>query len=73
MVFGVGTGATARKSDKLAMRSCCNKEGKRDSQMRSSKKGNQWYFGMKAHVGVDAESGLVHTAAVTPGTCTTPR
>jgi hypothetical protein len=27
--------------------------------MSSSKKGNQWYFGMKAHVGVDAESGLV--------------
>ena len=35
--------------------------------MRSSKKGNQWYFGMKAHVGVDAESGLVHTAGVTTG------
>src|SRR5882762_8777768 len=38
-----------------------NKQGKRDSAMRSSKKGNQWYFGMKAHVGVDAKSGLVHT------------
>ena len=35
--------------------------------MRSSKKGNQWYFGMKAHVGVDAKSGLVHTAGVTTG------
>ena len=35
--------------------------------MRSSKKGNQWYFGMKAHVGVDASSGLVHTAGVTTG------
>jgi IS5 family transposase len=44
-----------------------NKEGKRDPEMRSSKKGNQWYFGMKAHVGVDAESGLVHTAGVTAG------
>src|ERR1700704_2179886 len=44
-----------------------NKEGKRDPQMRSSKKGNQWYFGMKAHVGVDAKSGLVHTAGVTTG------
>src|SRR4030088_594975 len=44
-----------------------NKEGKRDPQMRSSKKGNQWYFGMKAHVGVDAKSGLVHTAGVTSG------
>jgi IS5 family transposase len=35
--------------------------------MRSSKKGNQWYFGMKAHVGVDASSGLVHTAGMTSG------
>ena len=44
-----------------------NKGGKRDPAMRSSKKGNQWYFGMKAHVGVDAKSGLVHTAGVTTG------
>jgi IS5 family transposase len=44
-----------------------NKQGKRDPAMRSSKKGNQWYFGMKAHVGVDAKSGLVHTAGVTTG------
>jgi IS5 family transposase len=35
--------------------------------MHSSKKGNQWYFGMKAHVGVDATSGPVHTAGVTTG------
>ena len=33
----------------------------RDPEMSQSKKGNQWYFGMKAHIGVDAESGLVHT------------
>jgi IS5 family transposase len=44
-----------------------NRAGKRDPEMRSSKKGNQWYFGMKAHVGVDAKSGLVHTAGVTTG------
>jgi len=44
-----------------------NKQQKRDPAMSSSKKGNQWYFGMKAHVGVDAESGLVHTAGVTTG------
>ena len=44
-----------------------NKEGKRDPEMRSSKKGNQWYFGMKAHIGVCATSGLVHTAGVTTG------
>ena len=35
--------------------------------MHSSKKGNQWYFGMKAHIGVDADSGLVHTVKGTAG------
>ena len=44
-----------------------NKEQRRDPEMTSSKKGNQWFFGMKAHIGVDAESGLVHTAGVTTG------
>jgi IS5 family transposase len=38
-----------------------NASGERDPEMSSTKKGNQWYFGMKAHIGVDAESGLVHT------------
>ena len=38
-----------------------NKTGKRDAQMHQAKKGNQWHFGMKAHIGVDANSGLVHT------------
>ena len=38
-----------------------NKDGQRDPQMHQTKKGNQWYFGMKAHIGVDADSGLVHT------------
>ena len=44
-----------------------NKEGKRDPKMHSSKKGNQWYFGMKAHIGVDADSGLVHSVRGTAG------
>ena len=44
-----------------------NKDRKRDPEMSQSKKGNQWYFGMKAHIGVDARSGLVHTAGVTTG------
>ena len=44
-----------------------NKDTKRDPEMHSSKKGNQWYFGMKAHIGVDAESGLVHTVRGTSG------
>ena len=38
-----------------------NKTGERDPEMHQAKKGNQWHFGMKAHIGVDAESGLVHT------------
>lgn len=38
-----------------------NKDGKRDPEMHQAKKGNQWHFGMKAHIGVDADSGLVHT------------
>ena len=44
-----------------------NKGKARDPEMHSSKKGNQWYFGMKAHIGVDAESGLVHTVRGTSG------
>jgi transposase, IS5 family len=42
-----------------------NKEGKRDEEMHQAKKGNQWHFGMKAHIGVDAQSGLVHTVVGT--------
>lgn len=38
-----------------------NAEKARDPEMHQTKKGNQWHFGMKAHVGVDAESGVVHT------------
>lgn len=44
-----------------------NASGERDPEMHQSKKGNQWYFGMKAHIGVDAESGLVHTVRGTSG------
>src|SRR5574340_33617 len=43
-----------------------NAEGERDPEMHQTKKGNQWYFGMKAHIGVDADSGLVHTVVTTP-------
>ncbi|WP_394208718.1 IS5 family transposase [Pseudomonas putida] len=38
-----------------------NQDGKRDPEMHQAKKVNQWYFGMKAHIGVDDESGLVHS------------
>ena len=38
-----------------------NAEKQRDPEAHSVKKGNQWYFGYKEHIGVDADSGLVHT------------
>ena len=38
-----------------------NQAGKHEPEMRQTKNGDQWHFGMKAHIGVDAESGLVHT------------
>jgi len=44
-----------------------NKSKARDPEMHSSKKGNHWYFGMKAHIGADADSGLVHTVRGTSG------
>ena len=44
-----------------------NQEQSRDPEMHQSKKGNQWYFGMKLHIGVDSDSGLVHSASVTAG------
>jgi len=43
-----------------------NAQGKRDPEMHQAKKGNQWHFGMKAHIGVDAASGLTHTLLTTP-------
>lgn len=42
-----------------------NEAKQRDPEMRQTKKGNQWYFGMKIHVGADVNSGLAHTVAVT--------
>ncbi|WP_397544758.1 IS5 family transposase [Roseovarius salis] len=48
-----------------ALSSTKNKARARDPEMSSTKKGNDWYFGMKAHVGVDAESGTVHSLEAT--------
>ena len=42
-----------------------NQKHARDPEMHQTKKGNQWHFGMKAHIGVDQESGLVHTLVTT--------
>jgi IS5 family transposase len=50
-----------------APRSTKNEAQSRDPEMHQSKKGNQWYFGMKVHIGVDSRTGLVHSASVTAG------
>lgn len=42
-----------------------NASGKRGPEMRQTKKGNQWFFGMKAYIGIDVHSGLVHTVVGT--------
>ena len=42
-----------------------NRSGERDPEMHQTKKGNQWNFGMKAHIGVDADTGIVHSMSTT--------
>jgi IS5 family transposase len=42
-----------------------NEEKSRDPEMHQTKKGNQWYFGMKVHIGADSQTGLIHSASVT--------
>jgi transposase, IS5 family len=48
-----------------APRSTKNKTHQRDPEMASTQKGNQWYFGMKAHIGVDSQNKLIHSVVVT--------
>ena len=43
-----------------------NRAGERDPEMHQTKKGNEWRFGMKVHVGADAETGVVHSMTTTP-------
>jgi IS5 family transposase len=43
-----------------------NKSKERDPEMHQTKKGNQWFFGMKVHIGTDVESGLIHSVEATP-------
>jgi IS5 family transposase len=42
-----------------------NRSGERDPEMRQTKKGNEWRFGMKVNVGVDSETGVVHSVSAT--------
>jgi len=48
-----------------APKSTKNANKERDPEMRSTQKGNQWYFGMKAHIGVDEDSGIIHSVTAT--------
>lgn len=61
----IGTGTIVDATILEAPSSTKNKSGKRDREMHQVRKGNQWHFGMKAHVGVDADTKLVHTVVAT--------
>lgn len=49
----------------VAPSSTKNESRERDQEMAQARKGNNWHFGMKAHIGVDTDSGLVHTVITT--------
>jgi IS5 family transposase len=61
----IGTGTIVDASILHAPSSTKNKTGERDPEMHQVRKGKQWYFGMKAHVGVDAGTKLIHSVAAT--------
>mgnify|MGYP001031811311 CR=1 FL=1 len=61
----VGTGTIVDATIISAPGSTKNKKGERDPEMHQTRKGQQWYFGMKMHIGVDSETGLAHSAVVT--------
>ena len=61
----IGTGTIVDATLIAAPSSTKNRSGERDPEMHQTRKGNQWHFGMKAHVGVDAETKLVHAVAAT--------
>jgi IS5 family transposase len=61
----ISTGTIVDATIIQAPSSTKNREQKRDPEMHQVKKGNQWYFGMKAHVGVDSKTKIIHSATVT--------
>ena len=61
----IGTGTIVDATILGAPSSTKNKSGERDPEMRSTRKNGQWHFGMKAHVGVDAETKLIHSVEAT--------
>ena len=62
----IGTGTIVDATIVHAPSSTKNREQKRDPEMHQTRKGKQWYFGMKAHVGVDSKSKLIHAVVATP-------
>ncbi|MGR4868236.1 IS5 family transposase [Variovorax sp. LARHSF232] len=65
--FRLSTGTIVDATLIAAPSSTRNASGARDPEMKQSKKGNQWYFGMKAHVAVDARHKLIHRVVATSG------
>ncbi len=63
--FVVGKGTIVDATIINAPPSTKNVEKKRDPEMHQTRKGKQWYFGMKVHTGTDADSGIVHTLKAT--------
>jgi IS5 family transposase len=63
--FKVGGGTIVDATIIAAPSSTKNEKKERDPEMHQTKKGNQWYFGMKAHIGVDSTTKLVHTVVTT--------
>lgn len=61
----VGKGTIVDATIISAPSSTKNAQRERDPEMHQTRKGQQWYFGMKLHIGVDSESGLAHSAVVT--------
>ena len=61
----IGTGTIVDATILHAPSSTKNSTGTRDPQMHQTRKGNQWYFGMKAHIGVDSKEGIVHSLCST--------
>jgi len=62
----IGTGTIMDATIIAAPSSTKNARGERDPEMHQVKKGNQWHFGMKAHVGVDSREKIIHTVVATP-------
>ena len=63
--FKVNTGTIVDATIIGAPSSTKNADKARDPEMHQTRKGQQWYFGMKLHIGVDSQSGLAHSAVVT--------